>query len=1004
MMNDLALFDRLGFNRQNGLHFFAESKWKNKFPKRVEEVIEYKLKPYAIYELNNEPFILFFENRQKPEVHKWCWNVNSSPIIIIEEENQIKIYNGFSFDNKKKLLHLLLEDDKNLDDFNYLNLVSGKFLEKYGSQFKETHRVDYNLLENIETARSILIDEHQLESSVVNNLIGRLLFTRYLIDRGVKIGKYDYLSRRDLLKILLDRNETYELFYYLRDKFNGNLFPIDEEREAVVNESHLGVFIKLFKGDELKTGQMSLFDFYDFSVIPIEFISNIYEFFLGGESQRRKGAYYTPPFLVDYILKETVDAYFKENCDNDQCKVLDPACGSGIFLVETLRRLIHRYQALNPDCKKDKERYKEQLKNLLCKNIFGVDSDENAVNVAVFSLYITLLDYQEPKDIEDFRFPILVGSNFFINDFFNTEADFGPKLKERNFDFIIGNPPWGNLSGEEGNNRYIEHCEKRGLKIGRKEISQAFLYRIGDFSTEYTKISLIVTSKNLYNIKPGSKFFRRYFLDNFKINQIFELSSVRRQVFIKSKAKAIAPPSIIFFQYANGQNTDDNVVKHISLKPNRLFELFNIFVIEKYDYKEVLQKHFKQYDWLFKVLVYGNILDFYFIKRLKESYPTINESIIKNSDNFLVGQGIMIGGGDKNDVGYLLNKPYIDTKNDLNPFFIELKPDNLWKIKYVHRPRNKELFNGNSMIMAEGLLSDLRSKASYLPQKAVFKSSITAIRSKKNDDKKLLKMLVGLFNSSLFSYFIMMTGSSVAIEREQTHDIEKIEFPFIFNQGISDIVEEIEENRKELCKILSELEKEILKPELVKIKLRKEEEFPDLTGNLNKKIYTAFELSNQEKSLVDYVLNVSIPLFNKKNIKKLFKEVPEKILEEYAQLFIDHFKKYFNGPDNYFFAEIHRAKYVVGINFVVSDNKPETSIKWIPDNDDLRVVELLSNFSFSEVSNDIFIQKDVKGFEKKSFYVIKPNQYKLWHKAIAYLDLNEFSDAILNSGRKQLLE
>ena len=1005
MMNDLALFDRLGFNRQNGLHFFAESKWKNKFPKRVEEVIEYKLKPYAIYELNNEPFILFFENRQKPEVHKWCWNVNSSPIIIIEEENQIKIYNGFSFDNKKKLLHLLLEDDKDLDDFNYLNLVSGKFLEKYGSQFKETHRVDYNLLENIETARNILIDEHQLDPPVVNNLIGRLLFTRYLIDRGVKIGKYDYLSRRDLLKILLDRNETYELFYYLRDKFNGNLFPIDEEREAVVNESHLGVFIKLFKGDELKTGQMSLFDFYDFSVIPIEFISNIYEFFIGPESQRRKGAYYTPPFLVDYILKETVDAYFKENCDNDRCKVLDPACGSGIFLVETLRRLIHRYQALNPDCKKDKERYKEQLKNLLCKNIFGVDRDENAVNVAVFSLYITLLDYQEPKDIEDFRFPILVGSNFFVNDFFNTEADFGPKLKERNFDFIIGNPPWGNLSGEEGNNRYIEHCEKRGFKIGRKEISQAFLYRIGDFSTEYTKISLVVTSKNLYNIKPGSKFFRRYFLDNFKINQIFELSSVRRQVFIKSKAKAIAPPSIIFFQYANGQNTDDNVVKHIALKPNRLFELFNIFVIEKYDYKEVLQKHFKQYDWLFKVLVYGNILDFYFIKRLKENYSEINDTL-NDENRYIYGKGAQIAGGERNDANFLLDRYYVDTKKKLlRPFYVQLREDIKWKARWVHRTRKKELYTPPMLLVKKGTTAEYKVVSAVCSEVVAFTDSITSIKAYNKDNKNILTMLSGLFNSTLFSYYFVTTGSSSGIEREQIHDAEEMfKFSYVYDKAIVLTIREIEKNREAYYRILSESKKKILDPEISRKKNTLEKEYMSLQRDLDSVIYEAFELSNQEKALVDYVQEVSIPLINRKNNKKLFKEVPEKVFEEYAQLFIDHFKKYFNGPDNYFFAEIHRAKYVVGINFVVSDNKPETSIKWIPRNDDLKVVELLSNFSFSEVSNDIFIQKDVKGFEKKSFYVIKPNQYKLWHKAIAYLDLNEFSDAILNSGRKQLLE
>jgi len=1005
MMNDLALFDRLGFNRQNGLHFFTENKWKNKFPKRVEEVIEYKLKPYAIYELNNEPFILFFEDRQKPEVHKWCWNVNSSPIIIIEEENQIKIYNGFSFDNKKKLLHLLLEDDKKLDDFNYLNLVSGKFLEKYGSQFKETNRVDYNLLENIEAARNILIDEHQLEPPVVNNLIGRLLFTRYLIDRRVKIDKYDYLSRSDLLKILLNRNETYKLFYYLRDKFNGNLFPIDEEREAVVNKSHLDVFIKLFKGDELKTGQMSLFDFYDFSVIPIEFISNIYEFFLGPESQRRKGAYYTPPFLVDYILKETIDDYFKENRDNDQCKVLDPACGSGIFLVETLRRLIHRYQTLNPDCKKDKESYKEQLKNLLCKNIFGVDRDENALNVAVFSLYITLLDYQEPKDIEDFRFPILVGSNFFVNDFFDTEADFGAKLKERNFDFIIGNPPWGNLSVEGGNNTYIDYCEKREVKIGRKEISQAFLYRISDFSTEYTKISLIVTSKNLYNIKPESKFFRRYFLDNFKINQILELSSVRRQVFIKSKAKAIAPPSIIFFQYANGQNTDDNVVKHISLKPNRLFDLFNIFVIEKYDYKEVLQKHFKQYDWLFKVLVYGNILDFYFIKRLKENYSKIKETL-NDKKKYIYGKGAQIRGGKRNDANFLLDRYYVDTKKKLlQPFYVQLREDIKWKTRWVHRTRKKELYTPPMLLVKKGTTAEYKVVSAVCSEVVAFTDSITSIKAYNKDNKLILTMLSGLFNSTLFSYYFVTTGSSSGIEREQIHDADEMfTFSYIYDKAIVLMIRKIEKNREAYFRILSESKKKILDTVISRRKSTLEKEFMSLQRGLDGVIYEAFELSNQEKALVDYVQEVSIPLINRKNNKKLFKEVPEKVLEEYAQLFIDHFKKYFNGPDNYFFAEIYRAKYVVGINFVVSDNKPETSIKWIPRNDDLKVVELLSNFSFSEISNDIFIQKDVKGFEKKSFYVIKPNQYKLWHKAIAYLDLNEFSDAILNSGRKQLLE
>ncbi len=994
----------LGFNRRNGLFFFSENNWKNRFPKRVEEVIELKLKPDAIFEFNNEPFILFFKNRQNTDIHQWCWNLNSSPlIIIIDEENQVKIYNGFSFDNKNRFLRVLLDDEKDLGDFTYINLVSGKFLEKYGKQFEEKNRVDYKLLENIKTARDILITGRCLPPGVVNSLIGRLLFVRYLIDRKVKVGEYGALSGDNLLSILTDKEKTYKLFNYLRIKFNGDLFPIDDKHETQVNSDHLDLLARLLKGHELKTGQMNLFEFYDFSVIPIEFISNIYEFFLGEENRRKEAAYYTPPFLVDYILKNTVDSYFKRN-PGYRCKVLDPACGSGIFLVETLRRLIHRYLELNPHCLEDRENYKEELRKLLLDHIFGIDKDKNAINIAVFSLYITLLDYQEPKDIENFKFPELVGSNFFNVDFFDIEDDFNARLKDIGFDFIIGNPPWGNPSIQGAENKYIDYCKKRGVEIGRKEISQAFLLRVSDFSIEDTGCALIVTSKNLYNIE--SRDFRKYFLAGFKIDRIFELSSVRRQLFSKSKksdAAAVAPAAIIFYRCSHGEDTDENIVKHISLKPNPLFDLFKIFIIEKYDYKEVLQGNFTKYDWLFKTLVYGNILDFYFIKRMKENYQTIREAIINKVDDFLVGQGIMVGGGDKNDVSYLLNEPYIKTKEDLKPFYVAIRPENTWQERYVHRSRDRELFRGNCLVMAGGLMSDLGSKAAYLNPKAVFKSSITAIHAQKDEGKKLLKAAVGLFNSSLFSYYIMMTGSSAAIEREETHDEEKFDFFFNYNQEIHDIVAKIEQNRVEFYQVLSAspgLNREILNVDFEKRKTNNEKEFLILRKSLDEAIYSTFRLSDQEKSLVRFVEDVSIPLFTGTIIKKLYEEPPVEAIEEYARVFIDHFDKYFKELDKYFSAEIHRTRYVLGINFVISEEKPANNIQWKNDRNDLKVFELLANKSFSEISNDIFVLKDVKGFDKNSFHVIKPNQYRLWHKAIAYLDMIEFADAILDSGRK----
>ena len=1001
----------LGFNSQNGLYFYTENNWKNRFPKRIEEVIQQKLKPYAIYDFNGEPFILFFDTPQSKEIHKWCWNLNCTALVIIREENQLKIYNGLAINQKDKFLELLQENEKKLDDFSYINLVSGTFLERYGKRYNEKTRVDQKLLENIGTAREILINQYGLKPSIVNGLIGRLIFVRYLIDRKVKLGEYGSLDNRDLLYILANRDRTYKLFSYLRRQFNGNLFPI--ESESVVNETHLDVFIRLLKGEELDTGQMNFFEFYDFSVIPIEFVSNIYECFLGNENQRKQGAYYTPPFLVDYILSKTVDSHFQKEEGSISCKVLDPACGSGIFLVETLRRLIHRYQSLNPDCARDKATYQDHLKKLLYDNIFGIDKDRNAIQVAIFSLYITLLDYQEPKDIENFKFPELIGCNFFPSDFFELDTPFNEIFKKNDFNFILGNPPWGNPAAKikkedkEKHFKYITYYKTRKIKVGENEISQAFMARCSDFSTEKTQCALIVTSKNLYNI--DSRNFRKYFLSHFKIYRVFELSSVRKYLFKKytpsRKSKrdsgAIGPAAVLFFQWAHGQATDDTIVKHVSLKPNRTFRIFRTFLIEKYDVKEVLQKHFKDYDWLFKVLVYGNILDYYFIKRLKENYPPIMD-ILNDEDRFAWGRGVSKKGGDENDAVFLVGRYFVDTQGKmLQPFHVDLREDTKWNTPVVHRPRRPELYSPPMLLVKKGTAADFKVTSAVCDQDVAFTDSLTSIKAFNKEDRPILEMLSGLFYSNLFSYYNICIGSSAGIEREQSHDRdEKLSFPYVFNERIVEKVGELERNRK----TVKQLDKVFMSPKLQKQKSTLEIRFDLVLKEMNHDIVNAFALSKKEKALVDYSAEISIPLITGKDIKTLSRKTPGALLEEYADIFINHFGKYFNDADSYFSAEIHRTPYIVGIIFNVSEQPPATPIKLIDTSDQGYLFEKILNLGFSNISNDIFIQKDVKGFERDSFYVIKPNQFRLWHQAIAYLDLYEFSDAIMRAGKKQAME
>src|SRR5690606_25597195 len=229
-----------------------------------------------------------------------------------------------------------------------------------------------------------------------------------------------------------------------------------------------------------------------------------------------------PLFLVDYILSETVEKKFRNQPKSHDCKVLDPSCGSGIFLVETLRKIIEQFQLNNPTYLNHPDQYKKQLKQLASDNIFGIDKDQSAVNVAIFSIYLTLLDYQEPSDIESFKFPLLYNRNFFSEDFFNKKAQFNTQLERISFEFILGNPPWKRGKGEKRPlfNQYINERKKlekgkyqNEIEISNSEIAQAFILRVSDFSKEKTKVGFIATSKVLYNINAQG--FRKYLLDRF---------------------------------------------------------------------------------------------------------------------------------------------------------------------------------------------------------------------------------------------------------------------------------------------------------------------------------------------------------------------------------------------------------------------------------------------------------------------------------------------------------
>jgi hypothetical protein len=203
----------------------------------------------------------------------------------------------------------------------------------------------------------LTLGREKLDVPTAHAFLGRLLFTCYLIDRGI-IELKNYFPGKSWSKLqdVLGAGPADEVFGHLygtlfpklKREFNGSMFDEDlgAERSAI-RPRHFKAVGDFFAGHEIRKNQRSLgFWAYDFQFIPVETISAIYENFLEkeGESEKREnGAYYTPRFLAEM----TLDVALEGVTSLDQKRFLDPSCGSGIFLVLLFNRLAAQWSAAN---------------------------------------------------------------------------------------------------------------------------------------------------------------------------------------------------------------------------------------------------------------------------------------------------------------------------------------------------------------------------------------------------------------------------------------------------------------------------------------------------------------------------------------------------------------------------------------------------------------------------------------------------------------------------------
>ena len=985
------LYKRLELIGKGGFVSLSSSDWKQQsgLPERILRLVTAATCPLsqlsALFCFGGRPLIFFFENpSDESSLHKAIWNLNEIPVVVVVTDTTVQVYNGFAYEKELKHLQLLGGEDV-LDDFNYFKIVTGQGWEEYRERLGYHNRVDYFLLKNIQFAQE-KIQATLVSRNLTNRLIGKIIFLRYLTDRNVMLRFEDEtraLTNPDIIELLQDRVRLSNLFVALQDSqtgFNGDLFKITREELDTIPDEALKVLVRLLRCDDLESGEMSLFDVYDFSILPIEFISNVYERFIGKENQEKKGAYYTPLFLVDYIIEKTVAEHLKDTSDSS-CKILDPACGSGIFLVESLRRIIDHYVAHASKDELVGEKYQNKLKTLARENIFGIDSDESAIQVAAFSVYLTLLDYQKPADISTFRFPNMLETNLICQDSFLESPFVGME-----FDYIIGNPPWkrgGKEKDAEGRiieQEYQKYVKSRERKEGRQivnnqEIAQAFAVRTFDFMRANTKCALVLTSKILYNIQ--SQPFRSYLLDKAQVDSVLELSSVRHEIFTQSSDPSTAPACVMIYRLMpEGVDVGEHLIEHTSLKPSVFFSLFKVLTAEKSDIQYVRQSLLKEKDYLWKVLLYGSYLDFLFVGRLRQ-YQTILSEI--EQEGYAIGQGIICGTEENkiHDVSHYLGRPKVNPRN-VKQYFV-VPSDDQWEVAIVQRQRKPELFKAPLLFVKKSVSSaDYSAKAALYTKDAVYTDALTGIHG---NNFEVLRNIVGVLNSSLFPYYALMCMSSIGVEREQAHNEEKFLMPYVGG--------DIHKHVAKIEKSYQLFNEDPLQYRTEEAKIEQERRA------IEKCIATELHFTEVEKLLLEYANTYSIPISTGKNKGTLLKnnKKGKELLSRYVQVFLDRFSGQF-GDGLYLNVESEIDSSYVMVRFKVDQEKRDSVIN---KGELSGLTRFLLSLTTSNISENLYLRKDIRGFEKDGFYIVKPAEERLWHPVMAYVDVEEFVDAILSN-------
>jgi len=931
----------------------------------------------ACYFTAGHPAILFSStttfdadcNKKIARILHAAWNYRKVLLLIAYSNFEVRVYNCYAkpgyisktgnYEKELEVAHIQSASlrDGNLDEFAaYFSREAidvGALWESQSLRIDVSRRVDAYLVDCLDRTKEALL-KTGLGEKYIHALLIRSLFVLFLEDKGATkaAGVYtsinpDYNSYFDILK---DKSSTYRLFKLLNARFDGDVTRILSGEEEKVTSRQLELVRRCFIDGDLSDNPKLFNDWrlFRFEIIRIELLSEIYEHFLGA-SKTSKGQYYTPPNLVDLILSEKIP----DDTRQWDMKILDPACGSGIFLVESYKRLIRIWKLVN---KKDKIDF-ESLKAILCNNIYGIDIDATALSVASLGLYLTLINELDPRTLwmePDYKLPRLIHKegreddivgNLWCQDTIAT--DFKSMLPE--MDLVVGNPPYGTRHRQKS---ITDYCRRFGFA---DEMALPFIHKVATLCPN-GEIALVVNMKVLTNATGTYGHFRDWLLREAYVEKIYNLSIFRNapKEFGGSLFSSAKTPVAVLHYRASRLG---RLSKHITYWAPRTYVKSNLLydiVLDSCDLKCLPRKLCESNEtWVWKIGAWGNAMSHRVVAKMRR-LPTLQSTFDKN--NWVYGRGC--NADSKNA------KVAPEFLLDLNRIKRYCVPNDavVYNNKNkVFRENKQDIFNPPYVVMKEcpdkeGVI------AGIFHGDAVTTTSAFVFNGMTDDDKKVL---AAYLNSRVGNAYLFLTSSTWGIERERlllNEEVMQMPSPYVTitngqRNRIVTLYNQICKNRSALMHIDTTNEERCI----------------------DKLFYSILGLSDFEAEVMEDVYDNSLSLFALKDKAKAMRKVTKTELCAYAQRLCQSINDYYRKSKTRVSPEVFLPNEAMPLCMtIVRFGVKKRGLRILDGKRDRDRLRKMYRVLTAKLHSGITIQRVLRQYKGDSIILIKPNQRRYW--------------------------